>query len=272
MTRQPAVAGQFYPTDPDKLRSTINDCTPDIVNRESALGALVPHAGYVFSGPTAGAVLGRIEIPDTVVVLNPSHNVRSPACALWTGGSWKTPLGEAELNEKLCDELSALSVVSADDRAHRGEHSGEVVIPFLQYHRPDVRICVICVTTGAGPAQIRDLGSGIAEALDTCGLDNALVVASSDMSHESGPNALDVVKDHDPMAIEKMEELDPKGLIDTCRQERITMCGVLPAAAMMVSVQERGGTEGELITTATSADSPHGSGNYVVGYAGMIFR
>ena len=108
--------------------------------------------------------------------------------------------------------------------------------------------------------------------LDSSGERNALVVASSDMSHEDGPGALKIVNEHDPLAIAEMERLDPAGLVRVCSSEGITMCGVLPAAAMMASVRARGGSEGVLVHRATSADSPHGRGTYVVGYAGMIFR
>ncbi len=272
MARKPAVAGQFYPAGANELRSAIEQYTPASERREKALGALSPHAGYVFCGPTAGAVFGRIEVPPTIVLLNPSHNYYTPPCALWTGGPWETPLGRVELHEELCDALAELPAVTPDDRPHLPEHSGEVVLPFIQYFCPEVRIAVICVTPSAEVQQLRELGEGIADALESCGEQDALVVASSDMSHEQGPRALQVVNEHDPLAIEQMERLDPEGLVRVCRQNNITMCGVLPAAAMMTSVRRRGGTKGELVHRATSADSPHGRGSYVVGYAGMVFR
>ena len=272
MARKAAVAGRFYPGRADQLKTMLADCIPDIEEPVPALGLLSPHAGYVFSGRTAGEAFGRVEVPSTVVVLNPSHNYRQPPCALWTGGPWQTPLGPVDLHQGICKALADLPVVTPDDEPHRPEHSGEVILPFLQYCQSDLRIAVICVTAGAQAAQLKDLGQGIAQILRENGEDEALVVASSDMSHERGGNALEVVNEHDPLAIEKMEDLDPDGLIQVCRENNITMCGVLPAAAMMVSVRERGGSEGELVHRATSADSPQGRGDYVVGYAGMIFR
>ncbi len=272
MARRPVVAGQFYPAGAEELRSTIVHCTPAVENRGRALGALSPHAGYTFCGRTAGEVFGRIQVPATVVLLNPSHHCLTPACALWTGGPWETPLGQAALHEELCAALGELPVVTVDDGPHLPEHSGEVVLPFIQYHRPDVRIAVICITSRAALGELEQLGAGIKEALESCGEPDALVVASSDMSHEGGPGALQVVERHDPLAIAAMERLDPGGLVQTCRAEPVTMCGVLPAAAMMASVRARGGTEGVLLARATSADSPLGGGGYVVGYAGMIFR
>ncbi len=269
MTREPAVAGQFYPGSESELKSTIERFTPQGQDKSPALGALSPHAGYVFCGGVMGRLFGDIEIPETVLVLNPSHRLGRPAVALWTGEPWKTPLGEIELDEDLCESLSELPMVSQDRRAHTGEHSGEVVLPFLQYHRPDVKIAVACVTGSAELDDLLELGDAVAELAEQ--KDDLLVVASSDMSHESGPDALEVVKEQDPKAIERMEQLDPEGLLETCRSENITMCGVLPAVAMMQSVRARGGTAGTLVERATSADSPYGSGGYVVGYAGMRF-
>ena len=271
MTRKPAVANQFYPGNRSELQSTIGRFTPEVAEKTSVLGALIPHAGYVFCGRVAGKVFGSINIPSSIVLLNPSHHYCSPAFALWTGGGWQTPLGELELHEGICSALGKLPAVSADDRPHIQEHSGEVVLPFLQYHRPDVRIAVICVTSSAGLDELLELGRSIADVLKEQGQQDAIVVASSDMSHESGSGALDVVRRNDALAIEKMEQLDPEGLFDTCRKHHITMCGVLPAVAMMESVRARGGSRGELLDRATSADSPYGRGSYIVGYAGMVF-
>ena len=231
-----------------------------------------PRAGYVFSGGVAGATFARVTVPDTVLLLNPSHSFGRPAFALWTGGPWQTPLGEAELHEGLTSGLAMLPQVTPDDRPHVPEHSGEVVVPFLQYHNPNVRIAVICVTHAAGPDLLSELGRLLPEVLANCGVDDCLLVASSDMSHEDGPGALDVVNSNDALAVEQMERLDPQGLFNVCRSEPITMCGVGPATVVMAAAAARGGTKGVLVQRATSADSPHGGGSYVVGYAGMVFR
>jgi len=135
-----------------------------------------------------------------------------------------------------------------------------------------VRIAVLCITPAADAVDVRGLGEGIATALEPCGEPDAIVVGSSDLSHERGADALRVVNAHDPLAIAEMERLDSEGLVRTCRSKMITMCGVLPVAVMMDSVRARGGTRGTLVHRATSADSPRGGGDYVVGYAGMIFR
>jgi len=272
MARKAVVDGQFYPADPARLRSTIESFTPSPQPKERALGVLCPHAGYPFSGPTASKVFARVEVPATVVLLNPSHSYDRPPFALWTGGNWETPLGEVELDEPLTAALAELPLVTADDRPHLPEHSGEVVLPFLQYHNPQVKIAVICVTASANLGALKKLGTSLADVLARAGEADALIVASSDMSHESGSAALETVNGNDPLAIARMEALDPDGLYRVCREKPITMCGVLPAVVMMAAVAARGGREGVLVARATSADSPLGRGSYVVGYAGMVFK
>jgi len=271
MARKPAVAGQFYPAEPERLRSAIESYTPAGEARKRALGALCPHAGYAFSGPTAGRLFGEVHVPETVLVLNPSHAYSQPAFALWTGGPWETPLGEVPLHEELTDALAELPQVTRDDRPHVREHSAEVILPFLQYHNPHVRIAVICITASASLGELKEVGGALSEVLDRVGEPRALIVASSDMSHESGYGALDVVNRNDPVAIARMERLDADGLYRVCRQQGITMCGVLPAVCMMMAVAARGATRGILVSRATSADSPLASPGYVVGYAGMMF-
>ncbi len=272
MARKPVVDGQFYPAGGDRLRSSIESFTPEGEKKEPALGLLSPHAGYTFSGGVAGATFAKVVVPDTVLLLTPSHSYAQPAFALWTGGEWETPLGVTAMHQELTSALADLPGVDCDDRPHLPEHSGEVVLPFIQYHNLDARLVAVCVTAAAGLEKLKQFGTALAETLDECGEDDALIVTSSDMSHESGASALQRVNDQDPVAIDRMKALDAEGLYTACRRDNITMCGVLPAVAMLTAVSARGGTEGILVARATSADSPQGGGSYVVGYAGMLFR
>jgi len=272
MMRKAAFAGQFYPSSGKKLRALISKYSPRVERKILVPGVLCPHAGYPFSGPVAAEVFAAVEVPPVALILNPSHNYYRPSFALWMGSSWETPLGETHIHKELSAELAALELVTEENRVHAPEHSGEVVLPFLKYHRPDIKIAVICVGAGAPEPAFRELGHGIAKCLEKAGAHDALVVASSDMSHEQGPGALDIVNKHDSLAIAHMEKLDPDGLVRECREKDITMCGVQPAAVMMHSVLARGGEKGNLIRRSTSAESPHGRDDYVVGYAGMVFN
>ena len=272
MVRTPAVAGQFYPETERELRAAIASyCPPDLVP-EPALGAVCPHAGYVFSGPVAGRLFASIRVPDAVVLLTPSHHFDRPAFALWTGGAWQTPLGDMAIHSELTEAIAGLPMVDPDDRPHLPEHSGEVVVPFIQYRNPQARMAVLCLTMSAKLQALRDFGEALAGVLSDTGCADALVVASSDMSHEQGREALEAVKTGDQRAIEAMTALDPDRLYHVCRGEGVTMCGVLPATATLVASLSRGAGEGRLIARATSADSPYGRGSYVVGYAGVVFK
>ncbi len=274
MKRKPAVAGQFYPADSLELRNEIERNSPDIPDPEKieAKGVLCPHAGYVFSGKVAGEVFARTAIPQVALILSPSHNYYDPPLALWGGSSWQTPFGDVKVHSELTNALSGINYVKEENRMHLPEHSGEVVLPFLQYHRPDIEIAAICVGGSASKIDILQTATQITDCLKNNSLDDALVVASSDMSHEQGPGAEDVVNENDTIAISEMQKLDSIGLLNVCGSKNITMCGALPAAIMMETVKLRGEGKAELVMRATSADSPHGRGDYVVGYAGMIFQ
>lgn len=271
MKRNAAVAGRFYPGTAGEIREMLAGMVEEAPEKRRVFGALVPHAGYVFSGPTAGKVFGAIKVPDRVILLHPSHNYDYPPCALWPGGSWETPLGEVAVDAELTEAIGRIPGVIADEKAHLPEHSGEVIVPFVQYVRPEARMAFVCITRSCQYEGLKRLGEGLAKIVQDAG-EPVLIVASSDMSHEGGRGALEKVRAHDPMAIERMETLDAQGLLKECLRVPITMCGVRPAAAMIEAAKVLGATRGELLMRATSADSPYGRGDYVVGYAGMIFH
>jgi hypothetical protein len=273
MTRNPAVQNRFYPGDPDELRQMVQSFLDEAeAEPESAAGILCPHAGYVFSGGVAGKTFGRVEVPDTVVVLNPSHNYARPKMALWTGGDWLTPLGKLALHEELTDALGEIEGVTPEDRVHLPEHSGEVVMPFIQICNPEARIAVVCIAQGAGLEDLRRFGTALPEAFESVGAGDTLVVASSDMSHEDGPDALERVNSQDGLVHEQLENFSPEGVYRACREHSVTMCGRFAVVAMMFCAREQGATEATMAARATSADSRYGGGNRVVGYTGMIFR
>jgi hypothetical protein len=273
MTRRPAVHGRFYPDDPDELRQQVESYIGQAEGEpEPARGILSPHAGYVFSGGVAGQTFGAVHVPDTVLVLNPSHNYARPKFALWTGGPWATPLGELELDRGLTDALEGMDGVTAEDGVHLPEHSGEVQMPFIQVCNPDARIAVVCITQSAGLADLEQFGRALPGIFEQAGAGKVLMVASSDMSHEAGPQALERVNSQDALVHEQLKAFSPEGVYKVCREHNVTMCGSLPAAAMMYCAQEQGASEAVMAARATSADSPYGGGDRVVGYTGMVFR
>jgi len=264
--RGPAVAGRFYPANPERLRADIESYL--ISDKKTrAIAGMVPHAGYMYSGKVAGAIFSRLEIPDRCIVLGPNHTGRGHPLAIMKEGAWRTPLGELSIDSDLAENLMReFPALSEDSGAHRSEHSIEVEIPFLQVCRPDVKFVPIAIGTGQ-LALLEQLGQSLAEVLKKS-KDPALIIASSDMNHYED-DATTRVKDR--KAIDKILALDAPGLYETVMNESISMCGFGPAVAMLTAARRLGAHKAELIQYATSADVS-GDPSLTVGYAGIIVR
>lgn len=267
IVREPAVAGRFYPANPECLRADIDSYLSPPQKRVRAIGCMVPHAGYMYSGQVAGAVFSRLEIPPCCIVLCPNHTGRGHPLAIMKEGEWRTPLGEVPIDSDLADRLvQEFPALSEDSAAHRFDHAIEVELPFLQACRPDVRFVPIALGTGQ-LVLLEQLGEAIAEVLKKT-KEPALIIASSDMNHYED-DATTRVKDR--KAIEKVLALDAPGLYQTVMNESISMCGFGPAVAMLTAARRLGAQKAELAEYATSADVS-GDRNVVVGYAGVIIR
>ena len=227
----------------------------------------MPHAGYIYSGSVAGAVYSEIEIPQRCILLGPRHFPQGQPMAILTEGSFATPFGEAPIDSALAKELAnACPLLREDPVAHAREHSLEVQIPLLQKLRPDVRFVPVVLATDRYGA-IEALGHAVAEVVKAQA-EPALVIASSDMNHYESDA---VTREKDQRAIARILALDPQGLYDTVRRERITMCGYAATVAMLVAMKDLGATEATLVRYATSGDV-NGELERVVGYAGVILR
>jgi AmmeMemoRadiSam system protein B len=268
LIRPPAVAGSFYPSDALSLRLTLARLLSPRVeaqDRLQACGAIVPHAGYQYSGKTAGQVYRRLHIPPTVILLGPNHYGVGPALAICAAGRWETPLGLVRINTRLAHALIAWCPQIIDaPQAHAAEHALEVQLPFLQYLRPDVTFVPLLVGELAAAACHR-LGEALAKAVAS-GSAPVLLLASSDMTHYEDDQR---VRHKDRLAIAQMLALDPRGLLATVRQEDISMCGVHAAAVMLVAARQLGAKTARLIDYTTSAEAT-GDVEAVVGYAGLM--
>jgi AmmeMemoRadiSam system protein B len=265
--REPAVAGRFYSSDPETLEGNVNSYASPPQTRVQALGCVVPHAGYVYSGHVAGAVFARLAIPLTCIILCPNHTGMGQPLAIMSEGAWNTPLGAVHIDTDLADRLKlAFPALREDRAAHRAEHAIEVQLPFLQVEQPKSRIVPIALGTGQFEV-LEALGEAIAGVLGSQE-DRALVIASSDMNHYEN-DAITRVKDR--MAIDRILERDARGLYDTIKREQISMCGYGPTIAMLTAANRMGATEAELVTYATSGDVS-GDRDMVVGYSGIIVK
>ena len=265
MIRKPVVAGQFYPASESLLRKEIEGYMDENADRTKALGAVAPHAGYVYSGETAGAVYSRLIVPETVVLLGPNHTGRGEAYSIQVEGSWRTPLGNAQINSVLAKTiLEGSKYLVEDDSAHEFEHSIEVQVPFLQYERRDIRIVPVVLSEGALDV-CQEIGKAIADAVSRKSPDT-LIVASSDMTHYE---SADEAKAKDEKAIDAILNLNEEELVSRVRKFRISMCGYIPAAVMLAACKERGASRAKLVKYTNSGEK---SGDFaqVVGYAGII--
>jgi hypothetical protein len=267
--RHPAVAGRFYPRDPEALREEVrtylSQTPPQAPLR--ALGCIVPHAGYMYSGHVAGDVFARLEIPQLCLVLCPNHTGVGRPLAIMSEGEWETPLGSVPIDGAFATALKQrYPLLQEDSTAHRTEHAAEVELPFLQLCQPKLRFVPIALGTGQFEV-LEPLGDAIADVIAAQN-DPVLIVASSDMNHYES-DAITRVKDHS--AIEPILALDARALYDVVTQQHISMCGFGPAVAMLTAAKKLGATSAELVKYATSGDIS-GDFDTVVGYAGIILR
>ncbi|MBI2355348.1 MAG: AmmeMemoRadiSam system protein B [Deltaproteobacteria bacterium] len=267
MRRQSAVAGQFYSGGAAELRRDLAELIPVTADKRRVTGIIAPHAGFIYSGAGAGRLYSGIEIPAAVLIIGPNHRGIGAAAALHPAGEWLTPLGPVPVDARLNALLQQhVPFVQSDSVAHQHEHSLEVQLPFIQLLRPDVAIAAICLGQGDYPA-VRRIGEGIAAAIREFGSE-VLIVASSDMTHYE---SADAARRKDELALARVLALDPEGLLDVCRNERITMCGAVPSAVMLVAARELGAGSAELVAYATSGDVS-GDRRQVVGYAAVTVR
>lgn len=269
MVRHPAVAGQFYPANPRELSALIHRYTDGTRGQEPvrARACLVPHAGYVYSGPVAGAVFSRIVIPDKILLLGVRHYPRGESLAILSEGMWRTPLGDVPIDEQLAARLrKACPELREDSVAHSREHSLEVELPFLQSLNPRFTFVPVALGTIRFEELVK-VGEGVARVLAESDED-ILIVTSSDMNHYEDE---ETTRQKDHKAIDRMLQLDAKGLYEVCRDEEISMCGLGPAVAMLTALRALGVKSAEVVRYATSGETG-GDRSAVVGYAGMIFN
>lgn len=265
--RRPAVAGRFYPSDRNVLLAEVQSYLLPLRESTRAIGCVVPHAGYIYSGHVAGAVFADLEVPRRCIVMCPNHTGMGRPLAMMREGAWETPLGIVPIDTELGDSLKeAFPALSEDKNAHRAEHAAEVELPFLQARRPHFSFVPIALGTGQFDV-LEALGAAIAEVVSAQN-EPVLIVASSDMNHYESDK---VTRIKDRKAIDRILALDALGLFDVVVREDVSMCGFGPTIAMLTAAKRLGASSAELIKYATSGDVS-GDREMVVGYAGVVVR
>ena len=268
--RYPAVAGQFYPSKEKALREQIEESfrgplgpgkVPMLAKgRGSIVGAVVPHAGYIFSGPVAAHVYGAIAsegFPETFIIIGPNHHGIGSGVAMTTE-DFATPLGTCKVDQEIASRLR--NWVDEDPFAHAQEHSIEVQVPFIQYFSKEAKFLPIAMAF-QDHETAKELGAHLRHA---CKGKDTIIIASSDFSHYISAKE---AERKDRTVIDQILKLDASGVERMVRQHDVTMCGYGPVMAMLEAVQ---GKKAELLRYGNSGDvRPM---EQVVGYAGIIVR
>lgn len=253
--RAPAVAGMFYPDDPEKLRAMVSLLLSraTVPNREHmATKALIaPHAGYIYSGSVAACaykiIQSRSEAIRRVVLVGPSHRVYFQGIALPQTRAFASPLGEVRVDEELAGELLSRGDVLASDTPHAPEHSLEVHVPFLQQVLRDFTLLPLVVGV-ATPALLADVLGTV------WGDEHTLIIASSDLSHYlSYEEARSVDAQTNAQILAMTTSLEPE-----------QACGALPINGVLAAAAQRGLRTHE-IARLNSGDTA-GDRSRVVGY------
>jgi AmmeMemoRadiSam system protein B len=280
MIRNAKYAGAFYPSKADSIIESIESCflnsfgpqkLPDYstVNEEPIPFVVVPHAGYIYSGPVAAwsyLELSKYMVPDTIIIFGPNHTGWGAEIGVPDKvKTWETPLGRVDIDHKLIDELIAEnSKIKRNDHSHENEHSIEVQIPFLQYILKKSFKLVPIVLLNQGYDSSMMLGETIGNVIEDR---NIAIIASSDLTHyESHSSATN----KDTQVLKAIEKMDAKEMYNLKYNLSITMCGYGPIAATIEAAKRTGRTHGKLLQYANSGDTS-GQKSQVVGYGSVIF-
>jgi hypothetical protein len=278
IVRRPAVAGSFYPSDPEELRASIRDSythplgpgslPPAKEERKGVLAFVCPHAGYMYSGPVAAHSYlwaSSLRRPELVVVIGPNHYGVGSGISTFREGEWATPLGTLQVDSEAARRMVELTgIVDFDPESQRREHSLEVQLPFLQEIYRTFKILPICLAF-QDMETARELGRGLSVLLK--GRD-ALLVASSDLTHYE-PAA--VAREKDTALLETVKRMDIEGFYRVLEEKAVTACGYGAIATVMEASRLLGCQRGELHKYASSGDTT-GDNDAVVGYPSVSFR
>jgi len=262
--RQPAVAGQFYPLRSENLEKELKRCFEGLeLQQRKVLGAVCPHAGYMYSGKVAAHVYATLPEADTYVFFGPNHTGYGSPVSV-SRDTWKTPLGNIDVDLELADGFLG-SIVDADELGHRYEHSIEVQLPFLQYRfGKDFKILPVCMGMQDEETAV-EVGNLVADLISESGK-RAVIIASSDFTHyETAERAKEV----DSEVIDAILNFDIPGMYDRLYRRNASVCGYGPIAAMLSASQKLGGSRATLLKYANSGDVS-GDTAAVVGYAAII--
>jgi len=222
----------------------------------------------MYSGPVAAHAYYKLAAngrPDVVVIFSPNHTGFGSALALMNEGVWRTPLGDVEIDTMVANQiLDESRIIDVDDKAHTREHSIELQLPFLQYlYGAAFKFVPICFLMQDLESS-RDVGLAVSKALSG---KNALVIASTDMTHYESQRS---AEKKDKMVIDAVTKLDEEQYYSLVESYNISTCGYGPTVAAITSAKKLNARESQLLCYRTSGDVT-GDFSSVVGYASIAF-
>lgn len=250
------------------MREQIDACFAAAADTTTAkqrfVAAVVPHAGLMYSGHVAAAFYASADLPRRFIILCPNHTGAGHFAAINRTGSWETPFGDVAVDTPLADALMQKTpLLAADARAHAREHSLEVQLPFLQHILGELTFVPICL--GARRFDYaEEIGHAVADVVREA-TEPVAILASSDLNHYEDQQA---TLRKDQLAIDQLLARDPRELWRVADEYDVSMCGLIPAAAMLVAANDLGASQARLIRHATSGDI-NGDYAHVVGYAAI---
>lgn len=266
--RPAAVAGRFYPGSAAELKKSLDELIPTDGAATECPAAMVPHAGWQFSGRIAAEVLSRVKIPQSVIIFSPKHTRAGVEWAVAPHDVWEFPGGTlASDRERAASLADAIPGLQLDAAAHQQEHGIEVEIPLLYRMAPQTRAVGVAIG-GGSPERLNGFAAALAEWMRQQD-EPPLLLISSDMNHFASDAEN---RRLDELALEQLDRLDADALFETCQQHHISMCGLMPAFIVLKTLQELDRIDSATrVAYATSADVT-GDRSRVVGYAGMLFH
>jgi MEMO1 family protein len=266
--RPSAVAGLFYSKRPNILRQEIGEMLAAVEQKQlpaKIRGIIAPHAGYMYSGPTAAAAYAQLigSSYETVVIAAPSHHEYFEGVSVYPGTSYETPLGQVPIDTVLRgNAIASGRVLRPTEAGHREEHAIEVQLPFLQCALGNFKLLPLVVGH-----QTRDACFSLAETLaEVLQGRDVLLVASTDLSHY---NNASTARRLDQVVVDDIRKFDPVALMDHLDEGVAEACGGGPMVAVMEALRRLGATRMEVVTHCNSGDIT-GEDDSVVGYLSAI--
>ncbi|MDH3657334.1 MAG: AmmeMemoRadiSam system protein B [Nitrosopumilus sp.] len=275
MIREPVVAGQFYPGVKEDVQKMIKYCyehkygpgTQLIKPRKKVFGIICPHAGYIYSGPTACHSYKSIssQNPELVIIIGPNHFGIGRDAATMINAKWRTPLGLVQVDSESAQEIEKKSkIIEIDNYSHSQDHSLEVQVPMLQSTLSNEFQILPIILLAQDLDTARDVGNAISEIAKK---KNSIIVGSSDFTHYEENSFAHL---QDKALIEPILEMDVERFYHVLKEKRVTACGFGAIASTIIACKNLGATKGELLSYATSGDVS-GDTNSVVGYGAIKF-